>query len=203
MSEQSDFWAGTFGDEYVARNASDQLLASNLSFFSQVILAMGSKPTSVFELGTNIGMNLDAINLLCPETQLGGIEVNPGAAEIGRSKGYDIEVATIESFSSTDTFSLVFSKGVLIHLNPDSLPRAYELLADLSQRFVLIAEYFSPSPTEVSYRGHSNKLFKRDFATEFLGANANFELRHSGFLSSLDPFPQDNINWYLFEKTLS
>lgn len=33
-SEQEEFWAGDFGKGYIERNRSDQLLASNLKFFS-------------------------------------------------------------------------------------------------------------------------------------------------------------------------
>lgn len=31
-TEQEAFWAGDFGTEYIGRNDSDQLLASNLNF---------------------------------------------------------------------------------------------------------------------------------------------------------------------------
>ena len=122
------------------------------------------------------------------------------AAELAKSIGYNIETGKTESYSSSATHSLVTTKGVLIHLNPESLNLVYELMAQLSERFVLIAEYFSPSPTEVSYRGHSERLFKRDFASEFMACNSDFEVRTIGFLSSLGPFPQDNTNWYLLEK---
>ncbi len=36
-TEQEAFWAGTFGNEYIERNKSDELLASNLNFFSKAL----------------------------------------------------------------------------------------------------------------------------------------------------------------------
>ena len=36
-TEQENFWAGEFGDEYIHRNNSDKLLASNLDFFSKAL----------------------------------------------------------------------------------------------------------------------------------------------------------------------
>lgn len=36
-TDQEGFWAGSFGDEYIARNKGDQLLASNLNFFSRAL----------------------------------------------------------------------------------------------------------------------------------------------------------------------
>ena len=36
-TEQEEFWAGEFGEEYISRNNSKELLASNLNFFSKRI----------------------------------------------------------------------------------------------------------------------------------------------------------------------
>ena len=36
-TEQEKFWAGEFGDEYISRNRSSELLASNLNFFSKAL----------------------------------------------------------------------------------------------------------------------------------------------------------------------
>ena len=64
-----------------------------------------------------------------------------------------------------------------------------------------MAEYYSPAPVEVSYRGYSNKLFKRDFAGEMLKNYTDLELIDYGFLYHGDPaFPQDDINWFLLKK---
>ena len=200
MTEEADFWAGSFGEEYIGRNESEELLASNLAFFSAVFQAMGVKPSSIFEIGTNVGLNLDAIRLLAPNSETLGVEVNELAAQIANQKGHIVETSSIEDFVPSGKFDLVVSKGVLIHLNPLSLTAAYEKLERLSGRFVLIAEYFSPAPTMISYRGHLNRLYKRDFTGEFLSMHKAFILRSSGFLSSRGVFPQDDINWYLLER---
>ena len=36
-TEQENFWSGKFGDEYVERNRSAQLLASNIALFSRIM----------------------------------------------------------------------------------------------------------------------------------------------------------------------
>ena len=36
-TEQEEFWAGNFGDEYIQRNQGDKLLASNLALFSKAL----------------------------------------------------------------------------------------------------------------------------------------------------------------------
>ena len=92
-------------------------------------------------------------------------------------------------------------KGVLIHINPDMLPVVYEKLYNASRRFVLVCEYYNPSPVAISYRGHSDRLFKRDFAGEMMDKYPDLKLVDYGFAYRRDPaFPQDDITWFLMEK---
>ena len=92
-------------------------------------------------------------------------------------------------------------KGVLIHINPDMLPVVYEKLYTASRRFVLVCEYYNPSPVAISYRGHADRLFKRDFAGEMMDKYPDLKLVDYGFAYRRDPaFPQDDITWFLMEK---
>ena len=98
-------------------------------------------------------------------------------------------------------FDLVLIKGVLIHINPDYLPQVYETLYQSTGRYLLISEYYNPTPVQVSYRGHSDRLFKRDFCGEFLDHYPDFELIDYGFVYHRDPnFPQDDTTWFLLER---
>jgi spore coat polysaccharide biosynthesis protein SpsF len=93
-------------------------------------------------------------------------------------------------------------KGVLIHINPDMLGIVYEKLYQLFSHYILIAEYYNPTPVEVNYRGHSSKLFKRDFAGEMLDKYPDLKLLDYGFIYYRDNnFPQGDTNWFLLEKT--
>ena len=71
-TEQEKFWAENFGNEYIQRNQGDELLASNLNFFTKA-LAKAGKLNSCIEFGANIGMNLKALKLLYPNIELKGI----------------------------------------------------------------------------------------------------------------------------------
>jgi len=51
-TEQENFWQGEFGDEYIDRNQSDILLASNIYFFSKIFTRIG-KLDSIIEFGCN------------------------------------------------------------------------------------------------------------------------------------------------------
>ena len=52
----------------------------------------------------------------------------------------------------------------------------------------------------ISYRGHKNKLFKRDFAGEFLKKFKSAKLVDYGFAYHIDKYPQDDLNWFLISK---
>ena len=64
-----------------------------------------------------------------------------------------------------------------------------------------VCEYYNPSPTSISYRGHTDRLYKRDFAGEMLDIYSDLRLVDYGFSYHRDSaFPQDDISWFLMEK---
>jgi spore coat polysaccharide biosynthesis protein SpsF len=201
-TEQEDFWASEFGNEYIARNKSDELLASNLNFFAKAFNQLG-KPESLLEFGANVGMNLRAIQQLFPAIKLSGIEINKNASEelkdlIGEENVFQ---GSILDYQPIKKFEVSLIKTVLIHIHPDMLPSVYEKLYQSSTKYILIAEYYNPSPVVVNYRGHNNRLFKRDFAGEMLETYKDLELVDYGFVYKRDKaFPQDDITWFLIKK---
>lgn len=202
QTEQEEFWSGSFGDEYISRNKGPQLLASNLNFFSRALRQAG-KPESLIEFGANIGMNLKAIQLLYPEIRLQAVEINKKAAsELAEVIGYsNVYNRSIFDFSAEEKCDVVLIKGVLIHISPDMLEQVYQKLYDASSRFILISEYYNAVPVSINYRGHSDKLFKRDFAGEMLTKFEDLTLVDYGFVYRRDPtFPQDDITWFLLKK---
>jgi spore coat polysaccharide biosynthesis protein SpsF len=201
-TDQEDFWAGKFGDDYIARNEGGALLASNISLLAK-LLSRCPQAKSLIEFGSNIGMNLHAIRALRPEMELDAIEINATAVEKLRAWGGAKRVhhASILDFQSEKTWDAVLIKGVLIHINPDFLPQVYESLFRASNRYILLVEYYNPTPVEVVYRGHSGRLFKRDFAGELLDKYPSLRVLDYGFVWHRDPvFPQDDPTWFVLEK---
>jgi pseudaminic acid biosynthesis-associated methylase len=201
-TEQEDFWAGEFGSGYIQRNQSDQLLASNLDFFSKS-MRLTSEVNTCIEFGANIGMNLKALQLLYPKQELFGIEINKEAAEELTKviPNENIYQKSILEFKENRQWDLVLIKGVLIHINPDELLSVYSKLAKASSKYLLVAEYYNPSPVSISYRSHNDRLFKRDFAGEIIDKYPEFKLVDYGFLYHKDEnFPQDDITWFLLKK---
>ncbi|WCJ60815.1 methyltransferase domain-containing protein [Fontisphaera persica] len=202
QTPQEAFWAGAFGSDYTQRNQGERLVASNASLF-QRLLAKASPPASILELGANIGLNLVALRQLLPEAHLAAVEINPEAvSHLRRLPEVEVFHESLLEFQPPRAYDLVFTKGVLIHIAPEQLPKVYDLMYRASRRYVALAEYYNPTPVSVPYRGHLDRLFKRDFAGELLDRFPDLRLVDYGFVYRRDPaHPQDDLTWFLLEKT--
>ncbi len=201
-TDQEEFWAGDFGNKYIERSKNKELVSSNINFFVKA-LRSADKINSCIEFGANIGLNLIALRLLYPKINLKGIEINLQASkELSNLIGKENVInKSIFDTKITTKSELVLIKGVLIHINPEKLEIVYEKLYQASKKYILICEYYNPNPVSVNYRGHKDKLFKRDFADEFLNKYNNLTLLDYGFIYRKDPsFPQDDITWFLIKK---
>lgn len=190
-----------FGDEYTTRNNGRELIESNKLLFEDVFTNLPF-PNSVIELGSNRGLNLAALKEINKNIHTTGVETNSHAASTLRQSTFadavhEISVTKLKIDAQSD---LVLSKGLLIHINPDDLKTVYSTMAALAADLVLIAEYFSAEPTSMVYRGSSNKLFKRDFAGEFLDANQEFKVLRTSFVYTKGPIPKDNLTWFLLKR---
>ena len=201
LTEQEQFWSGKFGDEYIERNKNTKLTPNNISLFSKVF-SNTEDISSIIELGSNIGYNLIALNSLFPDAELSAVEINASAASILKQWGkVKVFNQSILNFNPDYQRDLVITKGVLIHIAPESLQLVYETMHKCSKKYIFVAEYYSPTPQEITYRGHTNKLFKRDFAGELLDKYKDLELINYGFVYHRDAsFPQDDLTWFLLRK---
>ena len=104
-TDQETFWAGEFGDAYVARSSDDSMLAPILGFFANA-LRNAQPPASCIEFGANVGMNLRALKLLYPGQEQHAIEINPEAARaLGSLLGAEnVHAASILDFAPQRTW---------------------------------------------------------------------------------------------------
>ncbi len=203
-TEQEAFWHGDFGDSYTDRNDGDDIVRSNLLFWGGLLKRTGPIH-SCFEIGCNRGINLDAIKTLLPGCKTSGLEINSYAAKECSRKGHHVVEGSIllapPETQLAGIADMSFASGVLIHIEPNSLDAAYDLLYSTAKKFIMISEYFNPSPVAISYRGHEDRLFKRDFAGELWAKYPTLRLVDYGFVWSKDPVaPKDDTTWFLFQK---
>jgi pseudaminic acid biosynthesis-associated methylase len=201
-TDQEQFWAEEFGDAYIDRNQKQRTIAANTNLFSKVF-SRTRGIESIIEFGANIGLNQKAIKILKPEAKRVAVEINERAAKIlGEEIGAENVInESILELDLKEQFDMSFIKGVLIHINPDDLQTVYEKLYSVSKRYILVTEYYNPSPVKIPYRGYSDRLFKRDFAGEIMNKYPDLELIDYGFTYRRDPnFKLDDSTWFLMER---
>lgn len=140
-TEQEHFWAGEFGNDYRLRNCDASIVAGNLRLFA-TILARVRGVGNVVELGANIGMNQLALRQLLPDARLSAVEINAMAVAELEKLGFleKVHHQSLLDFVPATGYDLAFTKGVLIHLAPEILPKAYRVLYQASVRYILTVE---------------------------------------------------------------
>lgn len=210
QTAELDAWTGEFGDAYTVRNRPDpKQLEARIELFSEILRHMeGPPPTKILEVGANVGANLIALGRLLGHLapSLTGIEPNAKARNVletvqnvrtmnGQAEQLDF---------ASDSFDLVFTSGVLIHLRPDEpggpspLRQACKEIARVSKQWIVAIEYFSAQPREIIYRDRKNLLWARDFGAYYM-EHCGLEPVACGFawkaLTGLD-----NLTWWVLRK---
>lgn len=201
MSVAEQHWAGKGGDAYVRRQPEERLVLSYKAMWNRVFAAMKYVPESVLEIGANVGLNLDAIRQINPRVEATAMEINPNAQITLLGKGYQIWDGDLAELKHMAKVELAFTRGVLIHVPPTELAVMYERLYRASAKYIVVAEYYNPTPVEIEYRGQMGLLWKRDFAGEMLNRFPDLRLVDYGFVYHRDRwFPQDDVTYFLMEK---
>jgi pseudaminic acid biosynthesis-associated methylase len=199
MNSQEKLWQSKLGDNYISRNNSNQLLKNKIFHFKKIMQT--HKINSIVELGSNIGLNLIALNRIYKNLLITAVEINKKACfYLSKIKNVKIINDSILKFEETRKFDLVLMSGILIHIAPKNLPKLYEKIYKLSKKYILICEYYNPHPVNILYRGKKNQMFKRDFAGEFLKIYKNYKLIDCRFAYHLDKYPLDDISFFLLKK---
>lgn len=206
MMDQVALWRGDFGDAYVDRNdRTPERIQSFTAMWVDILRpVVGDPPTSFFEAGCNVGINLAALQNLTG-AELFAVEPNDKARElllrdkIIPAQNLRGEIAQAISFPD-GVADLAFTSGVLIHIPPDQLLNACKQIYRCAKRYVVCIEYFSAQPREIKYRGHDEALFLRDFGRFWMDNFPDLRCLGYGFHWSRLTCA-DDTNWWLFEKT--
>lgn len=202
---QSEFWRGEFGNAYVDRNvASSEQMQARLALWSEILShTISVPPASILEVGANLGINLRAFQQLSSARRL-ALEPNEKAREILVMDGIvapgDVRGGLAQKIDFPDAVAdFAFTSGVLIHIHPDHLAASLKEIHRCSSRWIACVEYFSDKPEMIPYRGHDDRLFKRDFGGLWLDSFPDLRIVAYGFawkrVTGLD-----NLTWWLFEK---
>ena len=202
---QEKFWKGKFGSDYIDRHETRKWVRNNKKFFINCLKSTKkSNIRSLIEFGSNVGLNIIALNKILKLNRIDAVEINSKAFEILKKLKYVNPVnSSVLDFKPQKKFDLVLSKGFLIHINPKKLMSVYDKMFNSCKKngYILICEYYSPKPDSVNYRGNTNVLFKRDFAGDILDYYKNkIKLLNCGFSYHREKYPQGDITWFLLQK---
>ena len=202
---QLQFWRGEFGEGYIERNAASAgHLRARVALWAKIMSGMvGNPPASILEVGANIGNNLRALRTLTG-AEMYALEPNQQARDILVKDGVVPAANAMDGLAAKINLAdrgvdMAFTSGVLIHIHPDDLLASCTEIHRVVRRYIACIEYFSDEPAAIPYRGHSDKLFKRDFGSFWLDNFPDLQVLDYGFswkrLTGLD-----NLTWWLFEK---
>ena len=200
MNQQQEHWTGKEGKEYVNRSPGN--LESSRAMFHHILARMPRHPQSVIEFGAGVGTNLQAIGQLDRRIHRTGVEINQDAALLLADHCEALMISNLESMKPLPPAEFTYTRGVLIHLPEQSLPHAFDLLFHSSSRWVMVCEYYSPNRTMVPYRGKPDLLWTDDYPGKLMKQHPSLKLVDYGFVSKYDEmYPQDDVTWFLMEKT--
>lgn len=177
-TKQLTAWQGKFGIDYVYRNS--QTLKETEEVFSRDFGTSASEMfgealrelriKNVLEVGCNIGNKLGILKNI-GFNDLTGVEPLNLAISEGKKRYpfINFKQGTVFNLPFEDSsFDLVFTSGVLIHIDPKNLFKAMNEICRVAGKWILGFEYYSDKPQRVVYRGRGELLWKRDFASEYL-----------------------------------
>lgn len=182
MIKEINGWEDKFGEEYTKRNMITPSELDNLYLkrygisrteMNYEFLEFLNRDLKILEVGSNIGNQLNLIHKIGFKN-LYGIEINFNAIKISNKLNAELPIYVIKGNAlelpfKDEFFDLVFTSGVLIHINPNNIEKAISEIYRCSKKYIWIFEYFTDiGYPEVKYRGQSNLLWKTNFKKLFL-----------------------------------
>jgi len=180
LTPEMKCWMGKFGAEYTDRNtlSLDELdkfylknygisrTALNKEFLKDTLV----KSSRVLEIGSNIANQLLMLqrmgfnNLYRIELQSYAVELSKQRTnKINLIQGSALNIPFKDAF-----FDLVFTSGLLIHINPKNIKEALKEIYRCTKNYIWGFEYWSDDYSAVTYRGNKELLWKTDFAKLYL-----------------------------------
>ncbi|GEA29291.1 pseudaminic acid biosynthesis-associated methylase [Clostridium diolis] len=177
---QETIWSGSFGKEYTERNIYspeeldkfyiDTYGVSRTYMNSLFLDKIDKESCKILEIGCNVGNQLRLLQNMGFK-QLYGIELQKYAVEKAKELTSNINImqGSAEDIPFKDGyFDLVFTSGVLIHINPKDIKKVLKEIYRCSNNYIWGFEYYSDNYEQINYRGNNELLWKADFSKQYL-----------------------------------
>lgn len=202
-------WSGQFGIDYTERNPHgvrelDELYLANFGVTRTSLnirfLGEMDRNIRILEVGCNVGVQLRALEQL-NFYNLTGVDVSVYALEKAEAYSPQIRFMVGSIFQlpfPDDSFDLVFTSGVLIHISPRVLPNALMEMHRVTRRWVWGYEYYNVQHINIPYRRCSELLWKGDFCRMYAQQFRDLHTARRYRLPYLDSQNMDEM--FLMEK---
>ncbi len=211
FTDQMQQWSSEFGKEYTERNPHTIEIMDGLykkqfgltrTELNLMFLDNFDRSIKILEVGSNVGSQLHGLQSIGFEN-LYGIELQPYAVEVSKQNTKNINLIQGSAFDipfKDSYFDLVFTSGVLIHINPDDLNIAIKEIYRCTSEYIWGFEYYADKYSEIPYRGCRDLLWKAPFANLYLDEFRDLELVKEKRIKYLD---NDNVDsMFLIRKKL-
>lgn len=187
-----NLWKSPWGDRYHQRNMSAFSSSKRSRFWERFYKA--HPVASVLEIGCGSGANLRWARA----ASVYGMDVNEKAVAIANSiPGVVVAEQSIFDKRFADGFAeLVFTCGVLIHIERARLEVAISEMIRLSSKYVMAMEYEADKEEPILYHGQANALWKRPYRA-LISLRLGAPLA-GGFLTARQGF--DRVTWSLWPR---
>lgn len=180
MDFQKQTWSTKFGKEYTDRNIyspekldefyKEQYGVTRTEMNKDFLSEFVDKNAKILEVGCNVGNQLRLLKGM-GYNNLYGIELQDYAIEKAKefTEGINIIKGNADDIPFKDGyFDLVFTSGVLIHINPENIKSVLEETYRCSNKYIWGFEYYSDNYEKINYRGNDDLLWKTDFSKLYL-----------------------------------
>ena len=198
-TSQLQRWNKIFGKEYTDRNKYtvsqlDKMYKKTYGItrteLNSQFIGKLDREIKILEIGSNIGNQLLVLQKMGFKN-LFGLEPLEYAVELSKKRSIGINIIQGSAFDipfKDNYFDLVFTSGVLIHINPKDIRKAMKEIYRCSNKYIWGFEYFSKKYQEVNYRGEKNLLWKADFPRLYIQNFSDLKLIKVKYIKYL----QDN-----------
>lgn len=183
-SEQVSTWRGSFGENYTDRNPHsieelNKLYLDNFGIsrtdLNYNLIGNLDRNIKILEVGCNVGSQLMCLADMGFE-KLFGLEVQRYALRKAKINKKLINTTFIQGSAlklpfESNSFDLVFTSGVLIHISPENIIKVIKEIIRCSKKYIWGYEYYSENYEMIQYRDQKNLMWRADFCRKYLEAS--------------------------------
>ena len=170
-ARESSFWQRHWREKISEAEFPGYATVSDLKrWFAKHVASLS--PSSVLELGCNVGANLNEIGKLCPDAKLYGIELNDRAIDWSKKNniaptvnfvhGSMADASSLMKNAGVDQVDVVFTAAAAMHCDDSIFAAAKDAALGLARRAIVHMEFNAWSPADLQNARNWRSSFLSD-----------------------------------------